>query len=960
MNPPIRIGLLHSLTGTMSLSEKPLLEPEQQAIDEINAAGGLLGRRVEPVIADGASDPAQFARAAQQLLEAGVSALFGCWTSASRKAVCPIVEAADSLLWYPVQYEGLEQSECICYTGSCLNQQVLPAVDWMLEHVGPRLFLVGSDYVFPRTAHLLIRSHVIERGGSVVDESLAPLGAQDFGGVIERMRRTRPSGVVNTLNGDSNLAFYRQCREFGVTPSEIPILATSATESELNFIAEAAAGHFACWDYFQSLDTPENQEFLARFHRRHGADRVVSAPMMKSYVQILLWKQAVERAGTTGARDVRNHLPGCLMASPMGELRIEANRHLALPCRIGKLRPDGQFEVISTVSRSIAPLPWLGVESMTFPGKAMVLQSLADFSQGVNYRCLLEQEIEERKKLESALEQANAGLEQNVEERTALLEGSIASLQQEVAERAKVEAAFREASRYARNLIETSLDPLVTISAEGRITDVNTATERITGVRRETLVGTDFAAYFTEPAKAREGYQRVFAEGQVIDYPLAIRHADGGITEVLYNASLYRDEQGRPLGVFAAARDFTEQRHSQELKEQLEAQSRQLEKTESLSRMAGAIAHHFNNQLTGVMMSLGVALYEVPRTEVGLVESLNDAMGSAKKASEVSNLMLTYLGQTQAKRQTIDLSELCHRSLPQLQAGLPADVRLEPRFQIPGPSVVADPDQLQQVLANLVTNASEASGNGPGVIQLDVKEVPGDEIPAKHRFPVEWQPLPETYACLRVADAGCGIPVENLESLFDPFFSTKFTGRGLGLPVALGIVRSHGGGITVVSAPGNGSAFEVFLPIAPRNAPAQPRSLKRPSQAAPTRTILVVEDEPVPRKNIARLLKLHGWSVLTAEDGAEAVSTLSAYPEGIDCVLCDLTMPHMDGWQTLQAFRKVNPGIPFILSSGYSESEVMKGDHAERPQAFLRKPYQQDTLLRTIREALSPRREPMP
>ena len=203
----------------MALSEQPLLDAERMALDEINQLGGVLGCRIEPIIADGDSTPETFAQRAGELLASGVKVLFGCWTSASRKAVRPVVEAASGLLWYPVQYEGLEESPHIVYTGSCLNQQISPAVEWALANVGSRLFLLGSDYVFPRTANKLIRSLVESHGdgGAIVAERYVPLGEQDFADVIREIQRLRPQLVFNTLNGDSNLAFFRQYRAAGLT-----------------------------------------------------------------------------------------------------------------------------------------------------------------------------------------------------------------------------------------------------------------------------------------------------------------------------------------------------------------------------------------------------------------------------------------------------------------------------------------------------------------------------------------------------------------------------------------------------------------------------------------------------------------------------------------------------------------------------------------------------------------------
>jgi CheY-like chemotaxis protein len=380
--------------------------------------------------------------------------------------------------------------------------------------------------------------------------------------------------------------------------------------------------------------------------------------------------------------------------------------------------------------------------------------------------------------------------------------------------------------------------------------------------------------------------------------------------------------------------------------------------------MAGAIAHHFNNQLQAVTMSLELAMNDLP-PNAGPVERLTEAMQSARKAAEVSSLMLTYLGQTVAKREPLDLSEVCHQSLSLLSIVRPQSGALETDLLTPGPTINANANQIQQVLTNLVTNAWEASGDGRGAIRLTVKTVSAADIPAVNRFPIDYQPQENAYACLEVADAGCGIPGKDIEKLFDPFFSSKFIGRGLGLPVVLGIVRAHCGAITVESEPGRGSVFRVFLPVSAEAVPQKPvpvaQALKTAGGGlsachAQAGTVLVVEDEPAVRKMVTLALKRLGFTVLAAEDGLEAVAVFRQHRDEIGCVLCDLTMPRMNGWETLTALRKLAPGIPVILSSGYSEAQVMEGHHPELPQAFLSKPYEHKALINAISQVLANRK----
>jgi signal transduction histidine kinase/CheY-like chemotaxis protein len=409
---------------------------------------------------------------------------------------------------------------------------------------------------------------------------------------------------------------------------------------------------------------------------------------------------------------------------------------------------------------------------------------------------------------------------------------------------------------------------------------------------------------------------------------------------------------GEILKWFGTCTDIQDIKQSELEKEALEAQNRQLQKSESLGRMAGAIAHHFNNQLQAVMMNLWVAMKNLPAGS-GHVENLTEAMQSARKAAEVSTLMLTYLGLTVTKRELLDFSDICQQSLPMLRAVMPKDVLLETDLPMPGPVVQANANQMQQVLTNLVTNACEACANGRGTVRLTLKIVNSAKIPTANRFPVDWQPQQNDYACLDVIDFGCGIAPQDIDKLFDPFFSSKFVGRGLGLPVVLGIVRGHGGVITVKSEPSLGSVFRVFLPLSEKAAPQKPISMVQEPKTGWSGTVLVVDDEANLRKVVATAIKSLGFAVVEAQDGVQAVDMFRQHQGEIRLVLCDLTMPRMDGWQTLSALRKLSPCIPVILASGYSEAQVMAGNHPELPQAFLSKPYEFETLRDAISRVLA-------
>ena len=400
----IRVGILHSLSGTMAISEASLKDAELMAIAEINQAGGVLGLQIEPVIEDGASESATFAIKARKLIEQDqVATIFGGWTSASRKAVLPILEELNALMWYPVEYEGLECSRHIFYTGICPNQQVGPAVNWLLNHKGKRFYLIGSDYVFPRTANKLIKAQLKQQGGSLAGEEYVQLGMTDFGELIARIKQAKPDVVFNTLNGDSNLAFYQQYQEAGITAAEIPILAVSIAEEELRRIGGSiAAGHYASWSYFQSINTPENREFVQNFQARYGQDRVTSDPIESAYTQVYLWKQAVEKAGGFDVESVREAAYGQTFAAPGGKIRIETNNHVSKHCRIGKILEGGQFEIVFTSVGRLKPQPWLGIEKLSNQISPVVIDMLAEVSQSIQYNCQLEQKSRE---LEAAMAQ---------------------------------------------------------------------------------------------------------------------------------------------------------------------------------------------------------------------------------------------------------------------------------------------------------------------------------------------------------------------------------------------------------------------------------------------------------------------------------------------------------------------------------------------------------------------------
>ncbi|QDR81740.1 urea ABC transporter substrate-binding protein [Sporomusa termitida] len=358
----IKVGILHSLSGTMAISEVSVKDAELMAIEEINAAGGLLGKKIEPVIEDGASNWTTFAEKAKKLLQQDkVATVFGCWTSASRKAVLPVFEENKGLLWYPVQYEGMESSPNIFYTGAAPNQQIVPAVEWLLQNKGKKMFLLGSDYVFPRTANKIIKEQLKAMGGELIAEEYTPLGHTDYSTIINKIKASKPDVVFNTLNGDSNVAFFKQLKDAGITAKDLTTCSVSVAEEEVRGIGAAnMEGHLVSWNYYQTTDTPENKEFVKNYKAKYGADRVTDDPIEAAYIAVYLWAEAVKKAGTTDIEQVKEAAKGIEFKAPEGLVKIEGeNQHIWKPVRIGEVTADGLIKEIWSTGQTVRPDPYL-------------------------------------------------------------------------------------------------------------------------------------------------------------------------------------------------------------------------------------------------------------------------------------------------------------------------------------------------------------------------------------------------------------------------------------------------------------------------------------------------------------------------------------------------------------------------------------------------------------------------
>lgn len=358
---PIKVGILHSLTGTMAISEKSVVDATLLAIEEINQQGGVLGRKIQPIIVDGKSDWNTFAQQAEHLItQEKVVTIFGCWTSASRKTVKPIFEKYNHLLIYPVQYEGLEESPNIIYTGAAPNQQIIPAVKWSFDNLGKRFFLVGSDYIFPRTANAIIKDQVTALQGEIVGEEYILLGSNQVENVITKIITNKPNVILNTINGDSNIAFFKALRKAGITANKIPTISFSIAEEELQSLPnQDVVGDYAVWNYFQSINNNKNRQFIQSFQNKYGKNRVTSDPIEAGYFGVYLWAQAVEDAGIDEVNLIRESIKDQSFNAPEGVVYIDAkNQHTWKTVRVGKIKSDGQFEIVWNSDKPIRPVPY--------------------------------------------------------------------------------------------------------------------------------------------------------------------------------------------------------------------------------------------------------------------------------------------------------------------------------------------------------------------------------------------------------------------------------------------------------------------------------------------------------------------------------------------------------------------------------------------------------------------------
>ena len=364
----IKIGVLHSLSGTMAISETTLKDTVQMLVDEQNKKGGVLGKKIEAVVVDPASNWPLFAEKARELISKDkVSAIFGCWTSVSRKSVLPVVEELNGILFYPVQYEGEESSKNVFYTGAAPNQQAIPAVDYLLKQGVKRWALVGTDYVYPRTANKILEAYLKSKGFKDEDImiSYTPFGHSDWQSIVSDIKKFGAAGkktaVVSTINGDANVPFYKELSNQGISAKDIPVVAFSVGEEELSGIdTKPLVGHLAAWNYFESVDSDANDDFIEEWHKYTGDEkRVTNDPMEATYIGFNMWVKAVEKAGTTESNAVQNALIGVTVPNLSGSYAtMMPNHHITKPVLIGEIQEDGQFQVVDETPTTVVADEW--------------------------------------------------------------------------------------------------------------------------------------------------------------------------------------------------------------------------------------------------------------------------------------------------------------------------------------------------------------------------------------------------------------------------------------------------------------------------------------------------------------------------------------------------------------------------------------------------------------------------
>ncbi|MCK5348834.1 MAG: response regulator [Desulfobacula sp.] len=531
------------------------------------------------------------------------------------------------------------------------------------------------------------------------------------------------------------------------------------------------------------------------------------------------------------------------------------------------------------------------------------------------------------------------------------LEKRIQKLERAESELKRAKAALNLSHQYTRGLIEANLDALVTISAKGKITDVNKASELITGLSRKEIIGTDFSNYFTIPDAARKGYQQVFRDGYVRDYPLEIKHRNGTVIPVLYNASVYKDSHGNVAGVFAAARDISKRKRAEKKSKKLEAQLQRAQKMEAIGTLAGGVAHDLNNVLSGIVSYPELLLMETPE-ESPFRRPLLTIQESGQKAAAIVQDLLTLARRGVVATEVINLNQIVTSYLNSLEykklKKINPDVKIESDLEMNLLNVMGSPVHLSKTVMNLVNNAVEAMPEG-GNIFMSTQNRYIDK-PIKGYDDVK----EGNYIILSVSDSGIGISSLDLERIFEPFYTKKTMGRsgtGLGMAVVWGTVKDHKGYIDVQSTPNKGTTFILYFPVTRKKIIEKEKALPMEEYKGKGNTILIVDDIKEQCDIASRILKELGYSAISVSSGEEAVDYMK--DNSADLLILDMIMePGIDGLETYKKILELHPGQKAIIASGFSETKRVKETQRLGAGKYIKKPYTIEKIGVAVKEEL--------
>ena len=918
---PIEIGVLHSLTGTMSISEISVKDATLLAVEEINAAGGVLGRPLKAVIEDGASDLQTFAQKAKQLLlESQVAVVFGCWTSASRKAVLPAFEISNGLLFYPVQYEGLEQCPNIFYTGAAPNQQIVPGVNYLLAQGKRKIFLLGSDYIFPRTANRIVKAQLAALGGELAGEVYLPLGSRDVDEAIAHILAVKPDAILNTLNGDSNVAFFLHLREAGLKPEDLPVMSVSVAEEEVRAIGPSnIAGHLVVWNYFQTVDTPENRKFVKAYQARYGENRVTDDPIEAAYLGVYLWKQAVEKAGSIDAVKVRAAAKNIELAAPSGMVKIDAQtQHTWKTVRIGKVRPDGQIDEIWNSGAPIQPdpflknYPWaaaLAPRQISLGTRAslivlfVILVLIAWMTAGVGWM--------------AAVEMKNYVL--------AIQAASAAGGTPDVAIAGLVERTLLVASRTQNWLVGA----FVLSAIAGIVGCVSvSAIIRNLGLLRKTA-------------------QQMASGDLTARSPVMSNDAIGVLSSTLNTMAQQISSLLKGLEV--------RQRQLEERSGELEVAKNAAEAANrAKSTFLANMTHELRTPLNAI---IGYSeLLQEEAQELGEEEFVMDltSINMAGKQllsiiSDILDISKIEAGKMTLFLETFEVLNLVEQVVTTVQPLVGKNGNtLSVNCENIG-TIYSDSTKLRQALLNLASNAAKFTDRGK--ITINVWQEAGEVLSvdnSEELLTAISQCEKPAMLVFQVIDTGIGMTDDQVSRLFGAFTQAddsttrRYGGTGLGLTISRKFCQMMGGDITAESKFDCGSNFTIRLPLAVKrekqvegdraiaqipadassnldtivvaievNKPIEVRS--QPLELPDAATVLVIDDDPDARDLITRCLSKQGFRVLSSASGEAGLQLAKELLP--DAITLDVMMPSMDGWAVLSALKADRDlaNIPVIM-----------------------------------------------